>query len=313
MSWKTIIINKYDKLSLKNNLLKIENTKQESDKSLTFSLSDINCVILENNYTLISTQLISKLLDNNVFLVVCNDSYEPNGIMLSYHNHWKPLAIIEKQISINSEYKKIIWKQIIEKKIENSLNVMVMIGCSDRSIEMVSNFQKTVKLNDTTNREGLAAKVFFRELYGSNFIRFSDDIINKTLNYGYTILASAISRTLVKYGLLCFLGIFHIGKTNNWNLSYDLLEPFRPLVDLWVIKNLDGLEGENISYNKRLELINLLNQFVSVDGKFQTITNAIDIMVRSYVTVLKTTSSLKLKLPTIIYYEEKVDDIYEYE
>ncbi|WP_146637961.1 type II CRISPR-associated endonuclease Cas1 [Spiroplasma clarkii] len=194
----------------------------------------------------------------------------------------------------------------MEKKIENSINVMGMLGCSQRSLTMMSNFFNTVKLNDASNREALAAKVFFRELYGSSFLRFSEDIINAALNYGYTILASAISRTLVKYGLHCFLGIFHKGKTNNWNLSYDLVEPFRPMVDLWVSTNIESLlANETLHYQHRLELINLLNQSVVIDEKIHTVTNAIEIVVKSYYTYLKTASLTKLKLPTIVQFEER--------
>jgi len=108
---------------------------------------------------------------------------------------------------------------------------MQTLKCRETSIETIERFIKTLVFGDETNREGLAAKVFFRELYGSNFIRFSDDGINNALNYGYKILTGAISRTISKYGLNNYLGLFHIGKTNPYNLACDFIEPLRPLVD----------------------------------------------------------------------------------
>lgn len=175
---------------------------------------------------------------------------------------------------------------------------MKTLKCSERSIEMVENFINTLAFADVTNREGLTAKVFFRELYGSNFVRFSDDGINNALNYGYKILTSAISRTISKYGLNNYLGIFHIGKSNPFNLACDFIEPFRPLIDYWVSTNIDTITNQ-ISYNHRLQLINLLNFKVIINKKYVTITKAIDYMIRSYITVLNENNTSKLELPNL--------------
>ncbi len=187
---------------------------------------------------------------------------------------------------------------IIEYKIKNTLIVMKNLKCKEKSISMVDHFSKTIILGDKTNREGLTAKVFFRELYGSNFIRFSDNGINSALNYGYKILMSAISRTISKYGLNNYLGIFHIGKTNPFNLACDFLEPLRPLVDYWVTKHIDTIQ-DHISYNHRLELINLLNQKTIINNKIVTITRAIDYMIRSFITCLNEQTINKLELPIL--------------
>ncbi|WP_375317716.1 type II CRISPR-associated endonuclease Cas1 [Spiroplasma endosymbiont of Virgichneumon dumeticola] len=139
-------------------------------------------------------------------------------------------------------------------KIKNTLIIMKYLKCSEKSIMMIENFYNDIAFGDANNREGLTAKIFFRELYGSGFIRFNDDGINSALNYGYKILMSAISRTISKYGLNNYLGIFHIGKSNPYNLACDFIEPLRPIVDYWVTKNIDTINN-SISYNHRLELI----------------------------------------------------------
>ena len=105
----------------------------------------------------------------------------------------------------------------------------------------LNEFLNEVKENDETNREGLTAKMYFRSIFGSNFIRFYDDKINAALNYGYTIIATAIIRNLAVFGLNTYLGIHHNSKINNFNLAYDFLEPYRCLVDKYVYDNVEKL------------------------------------------------------------------------
>ena len=100
MSWRTVFISKFDKISLKNNQLLVS----KEDKQLYFSLSDINCVILENNYTLITTQILSKLVANDAFVIVCDEKHDPSGIVLSLNQHWRPLEIFEKQIKMTDDF-----------------------------------------------------------------------------------------------------------------------------------------------------------------------------------------------------------------
>lgn len=261
-------------------------------------MQDINCIILENNYTYITTQILAKLVVNNIFIIICDNKYDPVGITLSLNQHWQPLTVFEKQINMKTQFKLELRTLIIEYKIKNTLTVMKNLQCKAKSISMVEHFAKTIVLGDKTNREGLTAKVFFRELYGSNFIRFSDNGINSALNYGYKILMSAISRTISKYGLNNYLGIFHIGKTNPFNLAYDFLEPLRPLIDYWVTKHIDTINN-HISYNHRLQLINLLNQKTIINNKVVSITKAIDYMIRSFITCLNEETINKLELPTL--------------
>ncbi|WP_342262675.1 MULTISPECIES: type II CRISPR-associated endonuclease Cas1 [unclassified Spiroplasma] len=295
MSWKTILISKSDKISLKNGQLLV--TTQE--KQLSFAIEDINCVMLENNYTLITTQILSRLVANDVFIIVCDDKHNPSGIVLSLNQHWRPLEIFERQMQMTQDFKDHLRMLIIKQKISNYIVVLEQCNGSEKSLNTLKAFFNTVQMGDATNREGLASKVFFREIYGSAFIRHEDDGINNALNYGYKIIASAITRSLNKYGLNSYLGIFHRGKTNPFNLSYDFIEPFRPLIDWWVYMNNEMLV-EKLSYNQRLELINVLNYEISLDNKLMTITTAINFMIKSFVTCLKLEMPTKLLLPTLL-------------
>ena len=158
----------------------------------------------------------------------------------------------------------------------------------------------TSKVNsgDTDNKEAIAAKWYFYSLFGKDFHRSQDNILNATLNYGYSIIRGAIARTVVSYGYIPSVGIHHKSELNNYNLVDDFIEPFRPVVDLWVKENIH----EETEFDKfiRAELVNLLNVDVKIQGKLQSVNNAINIMVASYTTAINQNDYKKLELPEII-------------
>lgn len=186
---------------MKQNQLCVKNQEQE----VLINFSDINCIVLENNYTFITTQVLSKIVTNNIFVIICDDKFDPVGITLPLNQHFQPLAVFEKQIDMSKDFKLKLKTLIIEGKLKNTVLVMEELKCNEKAISHIHNLLDTLVFGDATNREGLAAKIFFRELYGSSFVRFSDDGINSALNYGYKILTGAISRTICKYGLNNFL------------------------------------------------------------------------------------------------------------
>lgn len=175
-----------------------------------------------------------------------------------------------------------------------------------QEIAKISNLAKHIEYNDYKNHEGYGAKIFYRCLYGSSFIRHADDGINSALNYGYKILMSAITRSCAKYGLNTYLGIHHHGQTNPFNLSCDFIEPLRPLVDYFV-SSMGETITDKLTYNQRLELIKILHSKVMINNQIRTVTNAIEMMIRSFLSALKATNSSLIFLPKII----KTDNVYD--
>ena len=163
---------------------------------------------------------------------------------------------------------------------------------------ILSKYVKEVTIGDETNREGLAAKIYFRSLFGSEFIRFYDDPINAALNYAYQIVKSSIIRTLSIYGLNSYLGINHKSKVNNFNLVYDLIEPFRAIVDLYVYKIKDNLTLP-LSFDVRKDLVNILNISVTSNNKKCTLEYSIELLVISYIKALST-GEVSLTFPRVI-------------
>ena len=142
---------------------------------------------------------------------------------------------------------------------------------------MLDEYLSQIEIGDTTNREGHSAKVYFNALFGMDFTRTSDTPTNAALNYGYGILLSTFNREIVANGYITQLGLFHDNIFNHFNLSSDLMEPFRTLVD----KIVYNLKPEIFNHNEKMELLNILNKEVIIDGKINYVNNAIKIYCKS--------------------------------
>ena len=300
MSWKTIVVQKTDRLFLKDGQLAFEKTK----KVQKIPIADLNTVVFDNNYTYITVQLLSKLAESGVFVFVCNEKHDPNGVFLPFNVHSKLLSTFELQTRIKQPVKKRLWLRIVKANILNQASVLENLKYEKKHIEEFSFLAKQIISNDKTNREAVATKEFYRLLYGSNFIRHADDGINSAINFGIKIILSAITRTLVRYGFQTYLGLNHSGKTNPFNLSYDLVEPFRPLVH-YHIQLMGERIGDTLDYNQRLNLIKTLNYQVKMNDDQYTVTHAIEVMVKSLVSALKTGDTDKFITPTLCYENNK--------
>ena len=294
MGYRQVVIKKCEKLNLEDRQLIIN----KEDNSYKVPLEDINFVLIEDNKTVITSKILAAFGEEGICLIVCDDKFEPVSIMYPYNYHFKQLENIEKQLALDDESKKIVWKEIVKAKIENEIAVLCQTSKEERVIDKLSQYVKEIKLGDETNREGLAAKMYFKSLFGSEFIRFYDDAINAALNYAYQIVKSSIIRTLSIYGLNSYLGVNHKSKVNNFNLVYDLIEPYRAIVDLYIYKIKDNLTLP-LSFEIRKELINILNIPVISNNMKCTLEYSIEVLVKSYIKTIST-GEINLMFPRII-------------
>lgn len=295
MGYRQVIIKKSEKLHFKDKQLIIDKDNQ----STKIPLEDINYILIEDSSTIITTRLLAELGKNAISLIVCDERFDPTSIMYPYNYHFKQLDVFTHQLEIDDSIKNEFWNQIVKRKIENSIRVLEMTSKEEFPISKLNEYINEVIEGDSKNREGLAAKIYFRSIFGSDFIRFYDNNINAALNYGYTILASAIIRNLAVYGLNTYLGIHHNSKINNFNLAYDFLEPYRSVIDKFVYDNKDDIVLP-LSFEFRKKLINLLNKEVLHQNKKYTIEYSISLLIKSYIKSFST-GEIKLDLPTIIY------------
>lgn len=295
MGYRQVIIKKSEKLHFKDNQLIID--KDES--SIKVPLEDISYILIEDSSTILTTRLLAELGKNAISLIVCDEKFEPTSIMYPYNYHFKQLDVFSHQLEIDDSIKNEFCNQIVKRKIENSIRVLEMTSKEEFPISKLTEYINEITDGDSKNREGLAAKMYFRSLFGSDFIRFYDDNVNAALNYGYTIIASAIIRNLAVYGLNTYLGIHHSSKINNFNLAYDFLEPYRSVVDKFVYDNQDDIVLP-LSFEFRKKLINLLNKEVLHQNKKYTIEYSIGLLIKSYIKSFSS-GEIKLDLPSIIY------------
>ncbi len=295
MSWKTIIVRESSYLFLKNNQLHF---KQNNEKG-AFPLKDINCIIIEKTNTQLTVPLLNALVKANIYVIFCNEKHDPNGVILPFASYFQPLTVLHNQLEMGKNLKKQIWTRLIKMKISNQIRVCKYLNVKLELISKQERLLKDLHYNDSRNHEGISAHLFFRGLYGSSFVRHTDDGINAALNYGYKIILSALSRTIVKNGLLNYLGIHHVGKTNHFNLAYDFIEPFRPLVD-YLVSEIGEEIGDCLIYNQRLKLVQLLHLKVKIQGQEHTVINAIELMINSFLQTIKQNDINLLSLPEII-------------
>ena len=258
----------------------LDNLKVEyNDNEILLPISDIQILVIDNYKSSLSIPLINKLTENNVCTIICGIDHLPKSYILPMNGHFAQSGNINKQIYWNENKKKKIQQKIVKAKIYNQIEILKKNDKSFDVIQKLFQFIDEVQTGDSTNREGLAAKMYFKEMFGDDFIRFDDDVINAGLNYGYSIFRSLISSIVVAKGYLPNIGIFHKGKQNMFNLSDDIIEVFRPIVDDYVLNNM--LDDILFKQEHREALIQLTNKKVRIDNRKQTIPNAIHIYIEN--------------------------------
>ncbi|KDE45665.1 type II CRISPR-associated endonuclease Cas1 [Metamycoplasma hyosynoviae] len=250
---KIIEINEsnYAKLFLGNLILYKEKQK------ISIPTKNIDTVIFENQNSTITLPLINELVNKGVNIIICDKQHLPNSLIIPLQGHYNS-KILQNQILWDSDFKNSVWTRIINLKILNSLNLLKKLKLLNSDDEdTLLNYAKNIKFMDSTNREAHAAKLYFKLLFGNKFNRQDDNnLINRYLNYGYSILMSYITRSIISKGYDCRIAIFHKSFNNYYALSTDLMEPFRCLIDKLVYEYFKNNELVNFQeFKEKLFLI----------------------------------------------------------
>ena len=215
-------------LSLRNGQM-IIHTREAPDQRKSIPIEDIGFVVLEDQQTSITLPLLNALSDNNVAVILCGKNRMPNAMLMNLDSNHTQGGNYRVQMEASEPLKKGLWKQIVEAKIRNQAALLRKLG---RDGDKLKPYYMNVKSADADNREGTAAKIYWTELFGSEFYRSREGSPpNNLLNYGYTILRAAVARAIMGSGLFPALGIFHRNRYNAFPLADDLMEPYRPYVD----------------------------------------------------------------------------------
>lgn len=292
MGYRNIKIESFIGLHIKNSQLII------GDKGVSFPLEDINCVLIENQSVTVSSYMLQEFAKNEIALYVCDEKHLPNAVLLPLVKHSRHFKMLTRQIEAGKPLIKRLWQQIIVCKIKNQALCLKEMGLDgyDKLLAMT----KEVQSGDKTHVEAKAAAYYFRALYGDDFTRDNECIINSAMNYAYAIIRGLIARSIVCYGLEPSLGMFHHSELNSFNLADDLIEVFRPLVDLYVASHFDIAEVDaDLTPQIKRDLFNIINYDMSVKGDKRIISNCIDMLVYSYSGAIQGNRT-DLELPELI-------------
>jgi CRISPR-associated protein Cas1 len=269
MITRSLLISSAVKLSVKNQQLIVAYLDNSSDDRQV-PIEDIGYIILEHQQSIVTMPALNALSDNNVAVVFCDRNHLPASMLLNLDSHSTQSERFRDQIAASLPLKKHIWQQIVTAKIRNQSMILNKLG---KNGDLLRPLYMNVKSGDSDNKEGTAARLYWRELLGKNFVRDKDGAdLNSLLNYGYAILRASVARALMGAGLLPILGVFHRNRYNAFPLADDVMEPFRPFVDE-IVFNLAEANLYTLTKETKASLI----KGVYCDTQYDTIIRPLDI------------------------------------
>lgn len=291
MEFRNIYLATPARLSVQREQLVIEQAER-----FTVPLEDISALLIESNRVTLTAHTAASLAQHGVTVFFCDEKHLPCCQLLPVDQYCRQRKLLMAQCQMPKPLKKQLWQRVVVQKIRNQAECLRL--CEKDGWQELRQMAEKVLSDDSDNREAVAAALYFPALFGENFSRGSDDPRNAALNYGYAILRGGIARNLVMHGLEPCLGIHHRSELNNFNLADDLIEPFRPVVDLYVAQNI-GEEDEVLTPGQKAELFNLTNLMIrQADRKYRVMT-AIGRACASLANSM-TEQSLLLELPELL-------------
>lgn len=214
--------------------------KGEDGRDATIPIEDIGILILESPLITLSTALLQELSAAGVAVVVCDSSHLPSASLLPHAGHTLSNRILHQQITLTDARANMIWQQIVSSKITNQASA-IQTWSSETGAHLLA-LAMRVKRGDPDNLEAQAAHAYFSSFPTQEPTPFhrsrAGEMPNAALNYGYAILRAAVARALVGSGLNPAFGLHHRNQYNSFCLADDIMEPYRPFVDLVVLENL---------------------------------------------------------------------------
>lgn len=291
MVWRSVMISSPAKLRREHYSLAIE---QEQTAFVPFE--DIAVIVLNHREITLTHPVLSACAEYGIGLYATGSNHQPAGVFLPFLPHSRTTRMMRLQLNIAKPVAKQAWASIVRRKIENQAACLKLAG--KKGVDRLDSYARRVRSGDPDNMEAQAAAFYFAQLFGRDFHRAEDRWTNAALDYGYAVLRGAIARGLVAHGLHPTVGLFHDSEQNAFNLADDLIEPFRPLVDLHVTKRGATTEGDLIPADKQT-LVALLNVDVAMPQGRMSVLSAIEYAVESLARVYES-GAKEIDLPDLV-------------
>ena len=266
MSFRTVVISKRSKLDLKMGYLVV----RQEDKIHRIFLDELNTLILENPACCVTGCLLCELIKRKIKVIFCDEKHSPCSELFPCYGHGEVSGKLNEQIAWPSKFCKKLWTNIVAEKINNQAKFLIELGKYDAA-NLLRSYINDLQEGDNTNREGHAAKVYFNSVFGKDFRRGDGFAVDSALNYGYAIILSAFNREIVARGYYTQLGIFHHNTFNHYNLSCDLMEPFRIFID----RHVYSCNFVQFSTKEKHEVLEIFNSPFCIDNTIRRLDDCI--------------------------------------
>lgn len=294
MSWRVVMIEQGERMRLRLDNLHV----QKGSKEYTIPLSDISIIVVSNLDTVLSIRLMDAFTVYNIGLVVCDYKHHPSGVFTGLNTHSRASKVLRQQLEWSEEFKEYTWSHIVRAKIHNQKLVMESHTDNHVNIDLLEEYTYQIAPGDATNREGHAAKVYFNTIFGKDFTRGDDDDVrNSCLNYGYTVIRAFFARLIVAYGFSGMVGLHHKSEYNNFNLVDDLMEPFRPIYDNYVLERLT--EDTVFDFETRYTLIDFLHSPIRYRGRNMLMLNAMEKYIHAFIRYCNSGNIEEMHFPVV--------------
>lgn len=219
-------------LFMNRGFMVVRETEGERKELGQIPLDDIAAVIANAHGISYTNNLLVALAERGVPFVLCGPNHNAVGMLLTLDGHHVQSKRIEAQIAASAPTVKRLWAAVVKAKLQQQAAALEAAGAPTAPLTALV---AKVRSGDPDNIEAQGARRYWSLLFGPDFRRDQDGGgLNGMLNYGYTILRSATARAVVAAGLHPSMGLHHSNDANAMRLVDDLMEPFRPVVDLKV-------------------------------------------------------------------------------
>lgn len=294
MSWRSVVISNPARLRRERSALLIE-----QDQAARVPFEDIAVVVLDHRDIALTQSVLAACSEHGIALFATDDRHLPGGVFLPFLGHSRATRLMRLQLALSRPRTKQLWAAIVRAKIANQARCLELTG--REGVDRLHSYARRMRSGDPENLEAQAGACYFPRLFGPGFVRSADAWTNAALNFGYAVVRGAVARSLVAHGLHPSLGLFHASEQNPFNLADDLLEPFRPQVDLVVRRMIEDDEhgpGELAPADKA-RLVGTLHVDIRMASGSTTVLSAIELVVEALVRVLEGTEAAELVLPRL--------------
>jgi len=296
VTWRSVVISRPAKLRRDHYSLAIEQIE-----TAFVPFEDIAVIVLNHREITLTHPVLSACGEYGISLFATGDTHHPSGVFLPFLPHSRATRWLRLQLDLPRPIAKQTWATIVRKKIQNQAHCLRIAGYE--GVSRLESYSRRVRSGDSENLEGQAAAFYFSQLFDKNFRRHQERFANAALDYGYAVLRGAIARGLVAHGLMPSIGLHHASEQNAFNLADDIIEPFRPVVDLFVNK-LTSSTADELRPADKAALVGTLNIDVEMPRGVMSVLSSIEHTIESLARIYDGGGAVLLELPTLIGLEQ---------